>query len=184
MRKRILENGGAVLSEYPPATKPYRGNFPVRNRIISGLSRGVLGIEAPKHSGALITAGLALEQNRDVFALPGSVRSETSFGTNQLIKDGAKPVTCPEDILEEYAYTYAYSGSLWNVAYHAGSFSDRHTFKLEFTKHAFSTMFNKIHDSSYKRGFTTAVIADNSCELSGMYVKAYILDSTFASVIY
>ena len=68
-------------------------------------------IEAPKHSGALITAGLALEQNRDVFALPGSVRSETSFGTNQLIKDGAKPVTCPEDILEEYAYTYAYSGS-------------------------------------------------------------------------
>ncbi|MFQ7063026.1 MAG: DNA-processing protein DprA [[Clostridium] leptum] len=111
MRKRILENGGAVLSEYPPATKPYRGNFPVRNRIISGLSRGVLVIEAPKHSGALITAGLALEQNRDVFALPGSVRSEASFGTNQLIKDGAKPVTCPEDILEEYAYTYAYSGS-------------------------------------------------------------------------
>lgn len=101
----------AVLSEYPPATKPYRGNFPVRNRIISGLSRGVLVIEAPKHSGALITAGLALEQNRDVFALPGSVRSEASFGTNQLIKDGAKPVTCPEDILEEYAYTYAYSGS-------------------------------------------------------------------------
>lgn len=111
IRKRILENGGAVLSEYPPATKPYRGNFPVRNRIISGLSRGVLVIEAPKHSGALITAGLALEQNRDVFALPGSVRSEASFGTNQLIKDGAKPVTCPEDILEEYAYTYAYSGS-------------------------------------------------------------------------
>lgn len=111
LRKRILVNGGAVLSEYPPGTKPYRGNFPVRNRIISGLSQGVLVIEAPKHSGALITAQLALEQNRDVFALPGSVRSEASFGTNQLIKDGAKPVTCPEDILEEYAYTYADSYS-------------------------------------------------------------------------
>lgn len=111
LRKRILVNGGAVLSEYPPGTKPYRGNFPVRNRIISGLSRGVLVIEAPKHSGALITARLALEQNRDVFAMPGSVWSEASFGTNQLIKDGAKPVTCPEDILEEYAYTYADSYS-------------------------------------------------------------------------
>lgn len=110
-RRRILENGGAVLSEYPPGTRPYRGNFPIRNRVISGLSRGVLVIEAPKHSGALITARLALEQNRDVFALPGSVRSEVSFGTNQLIKDGAKPVTCPEDILEEYAYTYADSYS-------------------------------------------------------------------------
>lgn len=110
-RRRILENGGAVLSEYPPGARPYRGNFPIRNRVISGLSRGVLVIEAPKHSGALITARLALEQNRDVFALPGSVRSEVSFGTNQLIKDGAKPVTCPEDILEEYAYTYADSYS-------------------------------------------------------------------------
>lgn len=107
LRSRILENGGAVLSEYPPGTRPYGGNFPVRNRILSGLCQGVLVIEAPKRSGALITARLALEQNRDVFALPGSVRSEASFGTNQLIKDGAKPVTCAEDILEEYAYAYA-----------------------------------------------------------------------------
>lgn len=112
MRSRILENGGAVLSEYPPGTKPYGGNFPIRNRILSGLSQGVLVIEAPKRSGALITARLALEQNRDVFALPGSVRSEASFGTNQLIKDGAKPVTCGEDILEEYAYAYSETVSI------------------------------------------------------------------------
>lgn len=112
LRSRILENGGAVLSEYPPGTKPYGGNFPVRNRILSGLSQGVLVIEAPKRSGALITARLALEQNRDVFALPDSVRSEASFGTNQLIKDGAKPVTCGEDILEEYAYAYSETVSI------------------------------------------------------------------------
>lgn len=106
LRTRILEAGGGILSEYPPTTAPYRGNFPVRNRILSGLSKGVFVIEAAQRSGALITARLAVEQNRDVFALPGSVRSELSYGPNQLIKDGAKLVTCLQDILEEYAYAY------------------------------------------------------------------------------
>lgn len=94
---------GAVISEFPIDTLPLKQNFPRRNRIISGLSLGVLIAEAAKNSGALITADFALEQGREVFALPGQVNSRTSFGTNGLIKQGAKLVSCVDDILEEFA---------------------------------------------------------------------------------
>lgn len=92
---------GAVISEYPPGTIPIPRNFPARNRIISGLSKGVVVIEAAEHSGSLITAKFALDQGREVFALPGNISSENSVGTNKLIRDGAKIVTCIEDIFEE-----------------------------------------------------------------------------------
>lgn len=92
---------GCVISEFPINTRPFRQNFPRRNRIISGLSLGVLIIEAAKNSGALITADFALEQGREVFALPGKVDCINAFGTNGLIKQGAKLVSCVEDIEEE-----------------------------------------------------------------------------------
>lgn len=102
LRSEISEKG-VIISEYPPDTPAAGWNFPVRNRIIAGLSKGVLIVEAGEKSGALITAKLALEENRDVFAIPGSVNSTVSVGTNNLIKDGAIPVTSYRDILEEYS---------------------------------------------------------------------------------
>src|SRR3989344_7255070 len=103
--KKIIDNGGGVISEYDPKLKSEIWYFPERNRIIAGLSRGVLVIEVPEKSGALITARLALEQNREVFAIPGSVFSKNSLGTNYLIKNGAKMVTSVDDILEELNLT-------------------------------------------------------------------------------
>jgi len=102
---QIIERG-AVVSEFPPGTRPLPGNFPVRNRIISGLSRGILVVEAPEKSGAQITAGFALQQNRDLFVAPGNIDSYLYRGSNQLIKDGAKMVLGVGDILEEYRTRY------------------------------------------------------------------------------
>ncbi|NOX97902.1 MAG: DNA-protecting protein DprA [Nitrospirae bacterium] len=96
-----ISRKGAVVSEFPMSTFPERGNFPRRNRIISGLSLGVVVVEAAQRSGALITVDCALEQGREVFALPGKVDSLTSRGTNILIQQGAKLVTTSEDIIEE-----------------------------------------------------------------------------------
>lgn len=92
---------GAVISEFSMETEPLPMNFPRRNRLISGLSRGILVTEAARNSGALITADFALEQGREVFALPGRIDSNNSTGANTLLKQGAKLVTCCDDILEE-----------------------------------------------------------------------------------
>jgi DNA processing protein len=97
---RIVTHG-TVLSEYPFGTRPAKWTFPQRNRVISGLSRGVVVVQAPERSGALITARLALEQGREVFAVPGNVTNLTSAGTNRLIKDGARLVETVDDVLEE-----------------------------------------------------------------------------------
>lgn len=107
LRDSVAKNG-ALVSEYPPDYRCSSWTFPMRNRIISGMSDGVLVIEAGEKSGSLITANLALEQNRDLFAIPGNINSRVSDGTNKLIKICAKPVTRVEDILEDYVHLYPY----------------------------------------------------------------------------
>ena len=104
LARRIMQHG-ALISEYPLGTRPKADNFPRRNRIMSGLSLGVLIAEAGETSGAMITARLALEQNREVFAIPGSILSPASNGTNHLIQEGAKLVRDYTDILEELNLT-------------------------------------------------------------------------------
>ena len=97
---------GCLISEFPPGTPPLPENFPVRNRILSGISVGVVVVEAPEKSGALITASRALEQGRDVFALPANVGSPTSAGNLQLLKDGAILISEGADVMREYAALY------------------------------------------------------------------------------
>lgn len=98
--EEIVRNGGAIVSEYPLGTSPDKTHFPARNRIISGLSDGVLVVEARKKSGTFITVEHALDQGKDIYAIPGDITKNNSYGTNDLIKQGAIPVTCIEDLLQ------------------------------------------------------------------------------------
>lgn len=101
-----LQKRGGVMSEYAPGITPIAGNFPMRNRIISGLCDGILVIEAREKSGSLITVDMGLEQGKNIYAVPGRVTDSLSSGCNNLIKLGAKPVTSPMDILEDYFDNY------------------------------------------------------------------------------
>ena len=100
----IIDTGGAIVSEFLPGTPPTPGNFPARNRIISGMTDGTLLVEGAKASGAMITVNLALEQGRDVFAVPGGIYSPLSNAPNRMILDGATPVLSHWDILEHYRW--------------------------------------------------------------------------------
>jgi len=113
LARQIVENdAGAVVSEFAPGVRPDAVNFPRRNRLISGLSLGTVIVEAGEHSGALITADFALEQGRDVLAVPGSIFGPMSAGTNELLRQGATPVTCAQDILEAIGATPAEATTL------------------------------------------------------------------------
>ena len=101
LARKIIQTGGCIVSEYPLGTKPNKINFPQRNRIISGLSEGVVVVEASEKSGSLITAEFGIEQGKEIFAVPGNIDNLLSKGTNKLIQDGAKMVLSSKEILEE-----------------------------------------------------------------------------------
>lgn len=105
LAQRILENGGALLSEYAPNFRATKWSFPQRNRIMAGLARATLVIEAEQKSGTLITSRLSTDYNRDVFAVPGNIFSPTSAGPHMLIKLGATPITCAKDILHSFGFS-------------------------------------------------------------------------------
>ena len=104
--ERILNSGGTVISEYSPEVKAEYGGFLERNRIVTGLSIATLVIEAAHRSGTSVTARLAMKQGRDVYAIPGNIDSPKSIGTNIMIKNGAKLVTCVEDIVSNYDFLH------------------------------------------------------------------------------
>lgn len=106
LRDLILQNGGAVVSEFPPGEAPLAFHFPIRNRIISGLSLGVVVVEGTRHSGSLSTAGHAVTQDREVFAVPGEIYSPMSAATNWLISQGAAMATCADDIAVQFPYLH------------------------------------------------------------------------------
>lgn len=114
IRDDVVRNG-AIISEFPPKTAPSKSTFPIRNRIMSALSNGVVLIEAPEKSGALITVNCALEQGKDVFVLPGDITNKNYVGNNRLLQDGANAVYTPKDILGEYAAEYPHKLYLRNA---------------------------------------------------------------------
>lgn len=138
--KKLMEkiaSAGTLLSEFAPGTEPAARNFPIRNRIISGLSQGTVVVEADEHSGSLITARYARMQGRDLFAFPGRVGDPLASGTNGLIREGAKLVTCAYDILEEYELLYPHRIFTERIA--CAPSSDRKTGKVQ-DKHPSAAM--------------------------------------------
>lgn len=103
---RVITHNGAVITEFAPSTPPSGMNFPIRNRLISGLSQGTLVVDADKDSGAMITAKNAILQGRDIYAVPGNIDERNTSGTNMLIRDGAQAVLSGKDIIKNYAYIY------------------------------------------------------------------------------
>lgn len=162
LARRIVEGGGTLLCEYAPGTPAVKEHFPARNRIISGLSRGVLVIEAREKSGARITTRMALEQNREVFALPGSIFSPTSRWPLMLIQQGAKLVTSAADILEELGIEY----NKEKEARVRGLLSEHERLILEALEEP-----QTIDALKEKTGFPTAVIVTS---LSSLELKSVI----------
>jgi len=154
---------GAVISEFPLSMGPHKTNFPLRNRLISGLSLGVVVVEAARKSGSLITAAQALEQGRVVFAVPGRVDSYTSRGTHQLIQDGAKLVESVEDICEEFPY-------LFPNATAPGERSDREALPRPRLTPEEETVFS--HVSSQERAIDEIIAA---CNMPASAVSAALL---------
>lgn len=110
--RKIIQRNGAVITEFPPSTDPKAKNFPIRNRIISGLCQGTVVVDADKNSGSMITAKQAILQGRDLYAVPGNIDAENSSGTNSLIRDGAQAVLCGRDIVESYVFSYCHALNL------------------------------------------------------------------------
>jgi len=165
--QRTIEERGLVITEFSPGTKPLGVNFPIRNRIISGLSLGTLVVEADEKSGAMITAKCALLQGRGVYAIPGNIDESNSVGTNTLIRDGATPVTCAEDILVNYELLYGkslnYSALTFAKETFDESLCDRALYKLNIATRPYKNESSIRKDTSHQmRPFNKPTVPEDT----------------------
>lgn len=166
--RREISRNGAVITEYPPLSSPTRASFPERNRIISGLSHGVLVVEAGEKSGSLITARCANNQGRDVFAIPGSILSTAYMGANKLIKDGAKAVTCAMDVLENYETVYPERLKLSEIK------ETKEDIPVQTQKRKLSASLTGDKQKIYGLFSDEPIHPDELCAMSGLPVSAVI----------
>ena len=159
--RREIAGHGALVTEYPPLTPASGWNFPFRNRIISGLSYGTIVIEANEKSGSLRTVGHAIEQGRDIFAVPGDITSSMNMGTNKLLRDGAKPVFNAMDVLEEYAERFP---DLLDIN------------KIE-TKLTMQTSSAKPKASEEKKPFVKPTVSQNISDKAKLICDAFTTDT-------
>lgn len=154
----IIKQNGAVISEYPPATEPKKTNFPMRNRIISGLCQGTAVIDADIDSGAMITAKNAILQGRDVYAVPGNIGAENTSGTNTLIRDGAQAVLCGRDIIRNYAYMYRDTLDITKlfIAEKKSDFDPNIVRNMKISTRVVSSFSDRIEDDGRHIGLTPA----------------------------
>ena len=171
LRKSTAENG-ALISEYPPDVPAIPRNFPIRNRIISALSLGVLVVEAGERSGALITADFAKKQNKDIFAIPGNINSSYSIGPNKLIQNGAKLVTKIEDILYKYKASFTYTEDYKRDLLLDKKFNSNNYNELEINLEKDKNIDNLEKDNSKKFDFTSC---PNDKELSSISKNGLIV---------
>ena len=173
---------GCLISEFPPGTPPMKWNFPKRNRIISGLCNGVLVVEAPAGSGALITAKHALEQGRDVFSVPGSITSPTSAGTNALLQEGARAVLSGWDVMKEYAHQYPEKISRRDTVLQAERPMEKVAQKPQTPKSVAKKSIDKLEKSTYSGAHTagTALTEPEKALVACVAAEGSLMDEIIA----
>ena len=166
--RQEIEKSGAVITEYPPTQNATRSTFPIRNRIISGMSVGTVVVEAGEKSGSLITASLALSQGRDVFAVPGDIVNSAYTGANMLIRDGARPVFCAMDVLEEYSYLYPNTLDLSDALKPISSQASKANIKPKDVEQNISPQINQVQKQEAPK-----VKKDITADVSQIALKVY-----------
>ncbi len=160
LRGRVVDRGGCLITEYPEETGVFKGTFQVRNRLMSGLSNGLFVVRAEEKSGTMITVSHAIRQNKDVFAMPGDITDPYSVGTNKLIRDGAVPVLCVDDILNHYS-------DLINKKKRVPKAPEQHSKTLKNYKLPLSKKAERVYELLGKEPVHVSVI----CEQTGMRVS-------------
>ena len=179
---RKISMRGCLISEYPPGTPANAWHFPIRNRIISGLSNGLLVVEAPAKSGALISARHALEQGRDVFSVPGSITSPTSAGTNALLQEGARAVLSGWDVMKEYAHQYPGKISRRDMAPQAERPMEKVAQKPQTPKSVAKKSIDKLEKSTYSGAHTagTALTEPEKALVACVAAEGSLMDEIIA----